>query len=681
MKVNKKCVRNMYTLLVSVLILSAFSSCTKTSTEQTQLLTEDYPRLYQSLFERDSDKILEFTTSENSVDLQKQAWKALISTPVEDILTFMDYVVEANTQEAWASLWYKDLEDEELEKLHSLWEENPELRKGIASVLGLQGTEVSLELLLNAENTDDSHQKFEVALAIGRLSSQIDLNSDQEMQIIEHAFSSTNSKISKAYLYGIYRARKDLSEVAKAQLTIILEDVYPDDQSLEQVVARMLFAINIDEALFRYELNEFQFMDVQLAIEISQNLRRYELTKHSKVVLNALLDHINHNVRIEALRTIATKQDELNGELDNAVLNKIGLIRGFQPLLRLEALNAIQSPSRYKDIVIELGNATPYNRTIMYGILEKISSSDEMLELLQTDMESEDDLIRFYALRQLSNWWEELEPDVKSDSITTQVNALVKKNMMTASRSMIFVMGSLFNDSLLIADDEFELIEEMLSKFKLPEDIEVFQAITSVLKERFEEDAKAFIDSLAQQNNAALNETIRDQGWDIPVGDKPITEFRTPEWRKLTRLGANPVLILDTSKGDIKIRMDVLNAPATISGLQSLIKENEYIGVPFHRVVPNFVIQGGDIETQNGFGGPDYVVPTEASSEQYERGKVGIASAGTDTEGSQFFIMNQWHPHLNGRYTIIGTVTEGMEVADRIVQGDLIRNVTWEWTW
>ncbi|OAN63487.1 hypothetical protein A8B79_15455 [Balneola sp. EhC07] len=143
-------------------------------------------------------------------------------------------------------------------------------------------------------------------------------------------------------------------------------------------------------------------------------------------------------------------------------------------------------------------------------------------------------------------------------------------------------------------------------------------------------------------------------------------------------MGPNPVWVLETRKGDIEITVDVLTAPATISGMDSLITNGHYNGVAFHRVVPNFVIQGGDVETGLGFGGPDYTVPTEASAAHYFRGKAGIASSGPDTEGSQYFFMHVWAPHLNGRYTIFGEVTDGMSVVDRITQGDVVQRSYWK---
>lgn len=652
--------------------------CTRTSPEQTRLLVEEYPELYQEVFERDDQAILDFTKSD-SEGLRAQAWKSLISTDVEDSDQLIELVIAANSDEAWASLWYKELNDEQVDQLEQLWESNPELREGLATVLGFHGDEETLNMLLNTSKGLDYDERLETALAIGRLSMGVELTPDEELLILNKSLESTNSELIQGYLYGFYRSRKELNIVTVEALKDSLENFYPDSPAGEQIISRILMVNkNVDAALFRFELDEFETMDVQLAIELAQGISRYELTRHSVVVLNAMLDHVNHNVTLEALRAIGNRLDDLGSELDRAVLNKIGLIRGIQASLRLEALNSITNPAKYKDLVYEIGKENAYTNPIRYDVLQKILSDDEFLDQLKSDTESEKRLDRFFGLQELASWWGDLEEEAKSDSLANQVRAIVVENMSTADRSMIYMMSSLFRDEHLISASEFSLFENMLSRFVLPADIEVYQVIASVLKERFEEEAKPLIDSLAAIGNGALNQTLLNQGWDIPEQEAPQTEFRTPDWKKLTRLGAYPILVLETNKGDFRIQFDVMNAPATISGMQSLIKQKAYERIPFHRVVPNFVIQGGDIETQDGFGGPDYVVPTEASPKHYQRAVVGIASAGTDTEGSQFFVMNQWHPHLNGRYTIIGEVVEGMEVVDRIIQGDYIEKAYWE---
>jgi cyclophilin family peptidyl-prolyl cis-trans isomerase len=93
--------------------------------------------------------------------------------------------------------------------------------------------------------------------------------------------------------------------------------------------------------------------------------------------------------------------------------------------------------------------------------------------------------------------------------------------------------------------------------------------------------------------------------------------------------------------------------------------------VSFHRVVPNFVVQGGD-PRGDGNGGPGYQIRCEINARRYGRGSLGMALSGKDSGGSQFFITHTPQPHLDGGYTVFGEVVEGMDVVDRVLQGDLI---------
>lgn len=138
---------------------------------------------------------------------------------------------------------------------------------------------------------------------------------------------------------------------------------------------------------------------------------------------------------------------------------------------------------------------------------------------------------------------------------------------------------------------------------------------------------------------------------------------------------ANPKVTITTSKGDIQIELYYDVAPLTVLNFIQLVSSGFYDGLTFHRVVPNFVIQGGD-PRGDGWGGPDYMIRCEYSDVPYLRGTVGIATSGKDTGGSQFFITLSPQPHLNGRYTVFGQVISGMEVADSIERGDTITKVT-----
>ncbi len=126
------------------------------------------------------------------------------------------------------------------------------------------------------------------------------------------------------------------------------------------------------------------------------------------------------------------------------------------------------------------------------------------------------------------------------------------------------------------------------------------------------------------------------------------------------------------------VRLETEEAPQTVQTIARLAEAGRYDGVPFHRVVPNFVVQGGDFASGDGFGGPGFTIRSELTLIPYLRGVIGMASAGKDTEGSQFFITHSMQPHLDGGYTAFGWVVEGMDVVDRLLVGDRIVRATIE---
>lgn len=132
--------------------------------------------------------------------------------------------------------------------------------------------------------------------------------------------------------------------------------------------------------------------------------------------------------------------------------------------------------------------------------------------------------------------------------------------------------------------------------------------------------------------------------------------------------------ILHTEKGDIEWAFEAAEAPQTVANFVHLARQGYFDGLMVHRVVPNFVIQDGD-PTGTGWGGPGYTIRCEYNRLHYEHGMVGMALSGKDTGGSQWFITHSPQPHLDGRYTIFARVVRGMEVVNRIVQGDRLRSV------
>lgn len=134
---------------------------------------------------------------------------------------------------------------------------------------------------------------------------------------------------------------------------------------------------------------------------------------------------------------------------------------------------------------------------------------------------------------------------------------------------------------------------------------------------------------------------------------------------------------METTKGTIEIELYPQYAPKTVNNFVFLINEDFYNGVTFHRVIDNFMIQGGD-PTGTGRGGPGYRFEDEFKGNplKHETGVLSMANAGANTNGSQFFITHSPQPHLDGRHTVFGKVTKGMNVVNSIRQGDKMTKVT-----
>lgn len=134
--------------------------------------------------------------------------------------------------------------------------------------------------------------------------------------------------------------------------------------------------------------------------------------------------------------------------------------------------------------------------------------------------------------------------------------------------------------------------------------------------------------------------------------------------------------IIHMEQGDIIIELFDQEAPGTVENFVSLIKKGFYDGLTFHRVIHGFVAQGG-CPVGTGVGGPGYTIPceTKGNPHKHERGALSMAHRGPNTGGSQFFIVYEPQPHLDGVHTVFGKVVEGMNVVDGIQPGDVMTKV------
>lgn len=648
------------------------------------LIVGTYPELYDAIYSRDAARLTRFL-KHDSLGIRRQAWRAFASTPVDSINPYLRLALESELKESWFALSMHEFESEQLRDLEAYWIEKPAKRAGISRVLGRQGDRLTLEFMLDrTEQAADSFYEYDYTLALGRLMTKYRLDSDGQTRVIRQAFLSDNAAIIRACLYGFYRGevQKITEDVENTLYQLWKEYGLGNSTIVDQYIVKILGGDVFYEVALYQNSEKVLDQHIQLAVELAQSVSGLELNQRNILAIRILLMHENPHV---GQQTLASLQGKLTrGEnLYNFITSEMVADSLSDPFVWLQALETASGVnpeliSEHSDRLNSISENHPYLLPRVLQIWQLTDTPKAYLQRTESLIKEGSLLKSLFAVNALYEYWRELPDDEQTAELIDKTRAVVFKVLELNDRGVAYAGAGLLADEMVFKEDDFNRINQALSSFTLPGDIEVYQTFGKLYKQRFERQAKPVVDSLASLGYAPLNRSLKQVGWDVSVPEGSETEFRTPDWQRLWELGENPTWVLDTEKGVIKIRMKTLSAPATISAIDSLTLAGAYDGIPFHRVVPNFVIQGGDIERQDGFGGPDFIIPTEAGETGFDRGAAGIASAGTDTEGSQYFFMHQWKPHLNGRYTLFGNVIQGMDVVDRIVPGDKVVKAYWE---
>jgi len=263
----------------------------------------------------------------------------------------------------------------------------------------------------------------------------------------------------------------------------------------------------------------------------------------------------------------------------------------------------------------------------------------------------------------------------------TQVAGLLSESVSSEDLAVMTTAADAMGDSTF-ADAAFvQPISRRLATLTAPDDVEPMVSMIETLGDLRSREALQVLEQLLSSSDhtvaaAAAESMGRITGQDYRNRLSTHSEILHADydWVFLDGLRGATVVV-ETDRGRFSFEVFPEEAPFTCMSLARLIVSGFYDGLSFHRVVPNFVVQGGD-PRGDGWGGPGYTIRSEFGTRSYERGTVGVASAGKDTEGCQFFVTQSKQPHLDGRYTIFGKVKEGMDVVDRLQAGDHILRMT-----
>ena len=308
--------------------------------------------------------------------------------------------------------------------------------------------------------------------------------------------------------------------------------------------------------------------------------------------------------------------DQINTEYNRAVTD-------YKKLFYLSALAA--DPEQYKNIIEKAKNTeSPIIKTKAILTLGNIFASDNFVNIFRT--------------RQARN-------RVKSEILEFILDRITSGDHgeMAASGEVLLAYASdfdnVFTDSLLLVTE--------IRQLSGTESAEAKQALSRAL--------------------AALTsfEFVEEDPMDAKMLD----------WQVLQNISNSPLAIIVTAKGRITVELMPLLAPATVANFIQLTDANFYDQKHFHRVVANFVVQGG-CPRDDGYGSLEYSIRSELPDLYYDReGYMGMASIGSHTESSQWFITHSPTPHLDGRYSIFGKVSEGMDVVHSLRIGDIIQDI------
>ena len=248
-----------------------------------------------------------------------------------------------------------------------------------------------------------------------------------------------------------------------------------------------------------------------------------------------------------------------------------------------------------------------------------------------------------YAL--VEQWTQHLPAEENNQEIESQINTLWQLNdlgIVSLICEVIPAQFQYFKDS----KGWISRMEQQLKTFALPQEIESYEAVRMCLEK------------IDPQNRQKQN---------IPISH-PI------DWDLAARIPSDAQVQVETNTGRFTIQLHIDVAPGSVVNFVSLMQSGFYDNKYFHRMVPNFVIQGG-CPRGDGMGSTPYTIRSEFSQLTYLTGTIGLASSGRDTESCQWFMSHLPTPHLDGRYTIFGKVVAGLSVAQQLCIGDQIISI------
>lgn len=422
----------------------------------------------------------------------------------------------------------------------------------------------------------------------------------------------------------------------------------------------------------------------------------------ASVLLSALADPHPH-VRINAVGVLAGYRNETHAQRAALMLNDadynvriaaaqaLGLMRGDAAVA---ALQRVISDPQQRPVIKGIALASLAQASALHGQAAAVvmaSSPDAVLRTYAAralaNVKTADAMA---LLRSLSN-----DPDLRVQIAAVTSAAGIAGDTLQATRA--FFMEKLASHEPWVRAAALGGLERLVQP---GDEVVVMEAFEFALRDRIDDAANAALAVLAKlaEKNPAIQHSFVAR---FPLSRIPLQDVQKAAIRELKldarccelkarpqvyarvvrdllvpalATGYKPTVRVTTTAGSFDLELLPADAPLTVDNFMSLARRKYFDGGRWHRVVPNFVLQDGD-PTGTGNGGPGYAIRDEINRVRYLRGVLGMALSGQDTGGSQWFITHSPQPHLDGDYTVFGRVVRGIEIADAVVQEDLIRSI------
>jgi cyclophilin family peptidyl-prolyl cis-trans isomerase/HEAT repeat protein len=593
---------------------------------------------------RSTDSLLQFLHSEN-LTYRKEATLAFAS--VQD-------------SAAVSSLGKLLLEDKDAE-----------IRKNAAFALGQTKSRASANALIPAINDKDADVLREVLEALGKTVAKNDAS-------VLLDYSPKDSLTTEGLAWGFYRlAVRGLAD------SIVLEkmaDYLQSEYSYQTRLAAAHFFLRGKIEMKKFEelilLSAREDKSAEVRMALSNALRKVTEQKALPVLESILKNETDYRVRVSAVRAFAgfplnelvfnaLKDKSLSVQIaaSEIILNGIGEVH-FKRLeedisnvenIRVKAnlygalLRSVPYDSVVSEIIKLYSTGDNYTRAHLINSLSyaKEQNVTEVISFLTEELaDSQEFVIKSSAAQALVSINKTIGLEKESQFIE-----IYKAAILDGDPAVIGIIANALSDDKLGYKElikDFGFLKVARGKLSLPGDYESLQPL---------EEAIAYF-----------------EGKEKPA--PPKNAFNHPiNWKLGKSIKKDQQVHIKTNKGDIILKLFVEETPGSVVNFIDLIHKKYFDSRFVHRVVPNFVIQTG-CNRGDGFGSENYSIRSEFSTRRYKTGSVGMASAGKDTEGTQWFITHSPTPHLDGSYTLFAETVSGMSVVDSIEVGDQIISVT-----